>query len=484
VGGDAAMKGRAALPWAFPVLLALAAGAALVLAQLPRETPRLLAGGDLAFDGPAMRLLGVWAGAVVAAALLGLAARADEAQAYAVLLAALAGLAWAAAASALDLAAAAVFWAAGWILAAAAVGRPGGAERTEAAVKIHGLGAAGTLILMLGAALTAGLAGSSHLLEAGQLLNSLRDSPVLARTAARVLLVGGAFAAAWVPFHFWAPDGLSAAPRPVALLLAVAAPLAAALALARVLYAFEPALAALEVNWRGALFAFAALTALVGASVALAQRDAARLTAYFTVVQCAELIPAVAMVPGEAPGFAAAAAAHLVALAPAWLALGAWSDAGGGATDFARLAGRGRARPVPALLWVAALGLAAGFPGGARFALRPELAGATAPSLAWPLLLALSALAQWAVAMRLARVLFLDAPAPGGGGAPGAPGAAGPAAAAARGAVAAPPRAVAAPEWPAWGLVALALALHLWLALSGRLLAAGPAARQVLLPGG
>jgi len=81
-------------------------------------------------------------------------------------------------------------------------------------------------------------------------------------------------------------------------------------------------------------------------------------------------------------------------------------------------------------------------------------------------------------------VLFLDAPAPGGGGASGAPGVGGPAAAAARGAVAAVPRAVAAPEWPAWGLVALALALHLWLALSGRLLAAGPAARRILLPGG
>jgi len=453
-------------PWAFPALLALAAGAALLIAQLPRETPRLLAGGAFALDGPTVRLLGVLAGAVLAAALLGLASWAREAHAYAVLLAALAALAWTAAAASLDLAAAAVFWAAGWILAAAAVGRLGGPEQIEAAVKLHGLGAAGTLILILGATLAAGLAGSSHLLEAGQLLGSLRDSPVLARTAARVLLVGGALAAAWVPFHFWAPDGLSAAPRPVALILAVAAPLAAALALARLLFAFEPAFAALQINWRGALFAFAALTALVGGSVALAQRDAARLTAYFTTVQCAELIPALGAAPGDAHLFAGAAAVHLAALAPVWLALGAWSDAGGGPTDFARLAGWGRARPVPALLWVSALGLAAGFPGGARFVLRPELAQATAPSLAWPLLLALSALAQWAVVMHLARVLFLDAPA-------------------AKAAPAAPAALPAAPRsWPAWALVALALGLEVWLALSGRLMPAGAAVQQILFPGG
>jgi hypothetical protein len=121
---------------------------------------------------------------------------------------------------------------------------------------------------------------------------------------------------------------------------------------------------------------------------------------------------------------------------------------------------------VPALLWVSALGLAAGFPGGARFVLRPELAQATAPSLAWPLLLALSALAQWAVVMRLARVLFLDAPA-------------------AEAAPAAPAALPAAPRsWPAWALVALALGLEVWLALSGRLMPAGAAVQQILFPGG
>jgi NADH:ubiquinone oxidoreductase subunit 2 (subunit N) len=471
-------------PWAFPVLLALTAGATLVLVHLPEVAPRLVADGALALDGPALCLLGVLAATVLAAGLLGLASRAREAHAYAVLLAALAALTWAAASSSLDLAAATVFWAAGWILAAAAVGRLGGPEPLEAAVKLHGLGAAGTLILMLGAVLAAGLAGTSHLLEAGQLLTSLRDSPVLARTAARVLMVGMALAAAWVPFHLWAPDGLSAARRPVALILAVAAPLAATLALARLLFAFEPALAALQINWRGALFAFAALTALVGGSVALAQRDAARLTAYFTVVQCAELIPALGTTPGDAHLLAGAAVAHLLALVPVWLALGAWADAAGGPTDFARLAGWGRSRAVPALLWVSALGLAAGFPGGARFALRPALAQGVAPSLAWPLLLALSAIAQWAVVMRLARVLFLDAPQPAAviSAPPEAP------APAASPIAGAPPASVGAGaaqrSWPAWVLVALALACELWIALSGRLLPPGGAAQQILFPGG
>jgi NADH:ubiquinone oxidoreductase subunit 2 (subunit N) len=467
--GAAAMpRAPAALPrpsaWAVVALLTLAAGAGLALAQLPRLAPQLLASGACALDGSTLFLLEILSLAALAAALLGLTSSVRPPQAVAVLDAALAAAAWAAAAAMLDLTAAALLWAAGWVLAAAAVGRSGEPERLEAAVKVQGLGAGSALVLVLGAALCAGLAGSTHVLEVGQLLGSLRDSSVLARAAVRALLVGLALAAAWVPFHLWAPDGLSAAPRPVALVLAVAAPLAAALALARLVFAFEPTLNALQFNWRGGIFAFAALTALVGGSVALVQRDAGRLVAYLTTVQCAELAPALVQTPGDARLLLTAAAAHLAALAPVWLALGAWSGAGGESTDFALLAGRGRARPAWALLWVAALALAAGFPGGVRFALRPALALAGQPPALWGLLLALSALVQWAVVVRLARALFLDLPAEPGGSLP------------VRGS---PWRARAA-----WALVALALAAEIALAMGGRLSHAAPPGWQKLLPGG
>lgn len=443
-------------------LVSWAALSLLAASTLTGIAPRLVFDGQMALDLPAFLLIALVAAGSAVSALM--AAASSAPRATPLILATLAALTWALAACSLDLASAAVLWGAGWILAAAAMGRAGGPERLEAAVKVQGLGAASALILVLGAALASGLAGSTHLLEAGYQLAARPDSHVLALASARVVLVGIALAAAWVPFHFWAPDALGAGPRPVALVFALAAPLAASLALARVLLALDPTLQLLQVNWRGGLFAFAALTGAVGGSVALVQRDAARLTAYLTVVQCAELFPALVAEPGEGRLWMRAAIAHGVALAPAWLALAAWSEASGEATDWNALSGRGRRVPLQAFLWVAALALAAGFPGGVRFLARPEMARAAPDPWLWALLLALSTLLQWAAVVRLARVLFLQGAADWTG--------------------ASAPPSRGARAWPAWIVVALAIAFEIWFALAAwRPLFSG--ARDFgLLPGG
>jgi len=419
--------------------------------------PRLGPGGDWTLDGPGLLFALAFLAAIVWASLLALVTPAGAGAGRGLAAAALAGAAWGAAACTLDLAGAAILWSAGWILAAAAVAQGGGHERMEAAVKTQGLGAAAGLVLLLAAALLVGLAGTTHLLEAGALITSRVDSQVLALSSVRVLLAGLGLAAAWVPFHYWAPDGLGSATRPAGLVLAVAAPLSASLALARVLFAFEPALDALAVSWKGGLFAISLLTVAVAGSVALVQKDAARLTAYLTVVQAAELLPALAPRSGDAGPWAAAAVAHVLALAPAWLALGAWSAAGR-PTSFAAMAGRGREHRLAATLWLAALALAAGFPGGPRFALRPVLAWTTGEPAGWTLLFLLSALLQWAAAARLARVLFLEiAPADEP-----------------------PPARPAGRAWIAWSLAALALAVELWLGSGHR---PDTGAWRMLLPG-
>lgn len=442
------------------VLAWTALGAAIVAAsQLAGLTPRLGPGGDWTLDGPGMFFAIALVAVIVWAALLALTAPGGAGAGRGLAGAALAGAAWGAAACTLDLAGAAVLWSAGWILAAAAVAQGGGHERMEAAVKTQGLGAAAGLVLLLSAALFVGLAGTTHLLDAGALITSRVDSSVLALSAVRVLLAGLALAAAWAPFHYWAPDGLGSATRPAGLVLAVAAPLAASLALARVLFAFEPALDALAVNWKGGLFAVSLLTVGVAGSVALVQKDAARLTAYLAVVQGAELLPALAARPGDAGPWVTAAGAHVLALVPTWLALGAWSGAAGLPTSFTGLAGRGRDHKWLAGLWVATLVLAAGFPGGARFALRPQLASATGEPAGWTILFLLSALLQWAAAARLARVLFLEIAA--GDESRSAP--------------------LARRAWVAWSLTALALGVELWFGLQPAPDAAG---WRVLLPGG
>lgn len=417
------------------------------------------ASGEWVLDGPAAFYFLALAIAVASGALLAWAPGTGQDQGRALVLAGLSGLAWGAAATVLDLGVAAVLWSSGWILAAAAVGQGGSPERLEAAVKTQGLGAAAGIAILIAAALLVGLAGTTNLLEAGALLGTHTDSSVLALSAVRVLLAGVALCGAWAPFHYWAPDGLGSSTRPAALVLAVAAPLAASLALARTLFALEPALDTLAVNWRGGLFAVSFLTALVAGSVALVQRDAARLTAYLTVAESAEILPSLCGHTGDARPWVIAAAVHTLSIVPLWLALGAWSAAGR-TTDFERLAGKGRAHPVSSVLWLAAIALASGFPGGARFVWRPQLAQTGGDPVAWTVCLLVAALLPWAAMARLARVLFLE----------------GAAAEPAR--VAGPSRASA---W-AFALCALALGLAAWLAWSGP--RAVDMAWGSLLPGG
>jgi NADH-quinone oxidoreductase subunit N len=438
--------------------LALAA-VALLLAWLPGFTPRLLAEGGIALDGPARLLHWLVCVTIAAAAAVTAASRPTLSSLLSLSLTAAAALVWLGAASSLDLGVVAVLWGAGWILAAAGIFQARNPLRLEAAVKVLGLGTAAALILVLGAALVAGLTGTTHLLEAGYLLASLPDSNILALAATRILLVACALAAAWVPFHLWAPDGLSAAPRPVAAVLAVAAPLAAALTLSRILYSLEPSLNSLDVHWQGGLFAIATLTVVVGGSVALVQRDAARLLAYITIVQCAELLPAVAAVPGDGGALAIAATGHVLALVPAWLALAAWSEADAGGTSFKRLAGEGTRAPLRAVLLAVAVAFAVGVPGGVRFLSRPETALWATPQAGWGAVLVISTVLQWAAAVRLFRVMFLEAnpePRPGLSG---------------------------VRVSPAWAVVALLLAAQVGVVLAGWPpgLAGG---WRVLLPGG
>jgi NADH-quinone oxidoreductase subunit N len=388
----------------------LAALVVLVAARALGVAPRLAFGGAIAIDGPAVFL--AWTVAIAGAWACAAAATSGRARhdAAATELALLAAASWVLAACTLDVACAAAAWAIGWALAAAAIAGGGGAERLEAGATVQAMGFAASVVLALAAGLAGGLAGSTHSLDIAQLLTSHGDAPVLARAVLRLLLVGLALAAAWVPFHQWAPDALGAAPRPVATVLAIAAPAAAAVALARAVGALEPALDSLAIQWRGGLFALAALTIVVAGSVALVQRDAARLVGYLSVVQGAELAAALTAPAGDAGALLPALATHAAALVPAWLALGAWSDGCGEPTAFEALRGRGRRRPFASALWIVALALLAGFPGGARDAARLPLLTALDAATALAVLLAISTALQWAAVVRLAGVLWLEPP--------------------------------------------------------------------------
>jgi NADH-quinone oxidoreductase subunit N len=83
-----------------------------------------------------------------------------------------------------------------------------------------------------------------------------------------------------VPFHMWTPDVYEGAPTPVTGFMAAVAKAGAFAALLRVLFS---SLGAITADWRPIIYALAVLSLVLGAVVALRQRDVKRMLAYSSI---------------------------------------------------------------------------------------------------------------------------------------------------------------------------------------------------------
>jgi NADH-quinone oxidoreductase subunit N len=106
--------------------------------------------------------------------------------------------------------------------------------------------------------------------------------PGLLYAGGGLLLIGFAFKVAAVPFHAWSPDVYEGAPTPVTGVMASIVKVGAFAALLRVIVS---ALGTQLDTWRPILFVLVILTCVVGASVALVQRNVKRLLAYSSINQ-------------------------------------------------------------------------------------------------------------------------------------------------------------------------------------------------------
>jgi NADH-quinone oxidoreductase subunit N len=95
-----------------------------------------------------------------------------------------------------------------------------------------------------------------------------------------LLLVGFGFKVAAVPFHLWTPDVYQGAPSPATGFMAAVAKAGGFAALLRV---FISSFGAVRTDWQPAVWVLAAITLLLGAAVALAQRDIKRMLAYSSI---------------------------------------------------------------------------------------------------------------------------------------------------------------------------------------------------------
>ena len=155
------------------------------------------------------------------------------------------------------------------------------AESGEAALKYFVLGAFSSAVFVYGIALIYGATGSTNLPQISDYLarNVIASNGVLLAGLA-LLLVGFGFKIAAVPFHMWSPDVYQGSPSPVTGFMAAVAKVGAFAALLRV---FVSSFGTVRTDWQPIIWGLAILSLVVGAVVALMQRDVKRMMAYSSI---------------------------------------------------------------------------------------------------------------------------------------------------------------------------------------------------------
>ncbi|HMK64134.1 MAG TPA: NADH-quinone oxidoreductase subunit N [Acidimicrobiales bacterium] len=151
----------------------------------------------------------------------------------------------------------------------------------EAALKYFILGGFSSAIFVYGIALVYGATGSTNLTQIGDFLskNVLVNNGLLLAGIA-LLIVGFAFKVAAVPFHMWTPDVYQGAPSPITGFMAAVAKAGAFAAMLRVLVS---SFGVMSADWRPITYGLAVLSLVLGAFVALRQRDVKRMLAYSSI---------------------------------------------------------------------------------------------------------------------------------------------------------------------------------------------------------
>ncbi|QDC09424.1 NADH-quinone oxidoreductase subunit NuoN [Oceanicola sp. D3] len=157
--------------------------------------------------------------------------------------------------------------------------RRDGVKSTEAGLKYFVLGALSSGLLLYGASLTYGYAGTTQF--AGIIAAAGEGEMPLGLLIGLVFIISGlAFKISAVPFHMWTPDVYEGAPTPITAFFATAPKVAAMALFARVLHdAFGNATG----DWAQILALLAVLSMFLGSIAAVGQRDIKRLMAYSSI---------------------------------------------------------------------------------------------------------------------------------------------------------------------------------------------------------
>jgi NADH-quinone oxidoreductase subunit N len=152
-------------------------------------------------------------------------------------------------------------------------------KSTEAGLKYFVLGALSSGLLLYGASLTYGFAGTT--LFSGIIQTATAGDVSLGLLFGLVFLITGlAFKVSAVPFHMWTPDVYEGSPTPVTAFFATAPKVAAMALFARVMF---DAFGGVTDQWTQVIALLSVASMLLGAVAAIGQRNIKRLMAYSSI---------------------------------------------------------------------------------------------------------------------------------------------------------------------------------------------------------
>jgi NADH-quinone oxidoreductase subunit N len=154
------------------------------------------------------------------------------------------------------------------------------ARSSEAGLKYFVLGALASGMLLYGASMVYGFAGSTGFDTLAKLFGEGGAVSSGLIIGIVFIAVGLAFKIAAVPFHMWTPDVYEGAPTPVTAFFAVATKIAAMALFVRVMVG---PFGGLLGDWRSIIWAIAAASTIFGSLAALSQRNIKRLMAYSAI---------------------------------------------------------------------------------------------------------------------------------------------------------------------------------------------------------
>jgi NADH-quinone oxidoreductase subunit N len=241
------------------------------------------------------------------------------------------------------------------------------ASSLESGLKYLVVGSLGSATFLYGLAFLYGATGTTDFGAIATALakgGDLVTDPLLL-TGIGLTIVGLAFKASVAPFHQWTPDVYEGAPTPITAFMAVATKAAAFGVMLRL---FDVALIDASVDWAPALATLAALTIIVGNVGALGQSSLKRMLAYSSVAQAGYMLAGV--VVASRIGLQATVfylCVYLVMNLAAFAVIVARERETPLGDDLASLNGLGTSRPLLAWPMTIAMLALAGFPATAGF---------------------------------------------------------------------------------------------------------------------